>query len=92
MVPTMVKVLNFDTLASGISSPMVASGFQMFTIDQYNPFSPVQAALRTFDGGIYSSGVNISRTVSFVFDGGQYSAGVLIPPSSYPTLLNGGVY
>jgi hypothetical protein len=92
MVPTMVKVLNFDTLASGITSPMVASGFQMFTVDQYNPFDPVQAALRTFDGGIYSSGVTVGGTVSFIFDGGRYSSGVLIPPSSYPTLLNGGVY
>jgi hypothetical protein len=43
MHPTMVKALNFDTLASGASTPMTASGFQIFTLDQFNPFAPSDA-------------------------------------------------
>jgi len=94
MTPTMVKVLNFDTLASGVSSPMTASGFEMFTVDEYDPFNPGASVFTPiYDGGTYSNGVVVSGgTPTFIFNGGQYVNGTLIPPSSYPTLLNGGVY
>lgn len=92
MHPTMVKTLNFDTLASGTTTPMVASGFEMFTIDQYNPFAPPDPATTPkLDGGTYSNGVLISGA-TLIYDGGQYSNGVLIPYPAYPSLINGGTY
>jgi hypothetical protein len=92
MHPTMVKTLNFDTLASGTSSPMSASGFEMFQFDQYNPFEPIDpATLQKYDGGTYAFGVLTSGS-ALVFDGGSYLNGVLIPPSSQPSNINGGTY
>lgn len=92
MHPTMVKTLNFDTLASGTTTPMTASGFEMFSIDEYNPFAPPDPATTPkVDGGTYSNGVLISGA-SLIYDGGQYANGVLIPYSSLPSLINGGTY
>jgi hypothetical protein len=92
MHPTMVKALNFDTLASGVSTPMTASGFQMFTLDQFNPFAPADAATQDrVDGGTYAFGVLTSGSVN-IYDGGTYAFGLLIPPPSQPSTLNGGTY
>lgn len=92
MHPTMVKTLNFDTLASGTTTPMTASGFEMFSIDEYNPFAPPDPKTTPkLDGGTYSNGVLISGATQ-IYDGGQYSNGVLIPYPSYPSLLNGGTF
>jgi len=92
MHPTMVKTLNFDTLASGTTTPMTASGFEMFKVDQYNPFAPPDPAITPkLDGGTYNNGVLVSGA-TLVYDGGQYSNGVLIPYPSYPSLINGGTY
>ena len=92
MHPTMVKTLNFDTLASGVSTAMSASGFEMSQFDQFNPFAPPdpEAYLR-YDGGTYASGVLISGS-SLTFDGGEYANGVLIPYPSLPSNINGGTY
>ena len=92
MHPTMVKALNFDTLASGVSTPMSASGFEMFDIDQFNPFLPVDPeAYAKYDGGYYENGVLISGA-SLTFDGGSYLNGVIVPPPSDPSTINGGTY
>jgi hypothetical protein len=92
MHPTMVKTLNFDTLASGTSTAMTASGFEMFTIDQYDPFAPPDPAITPkLDGGIYSNGVLVSGA-SLIYDGGRYSNGALIPYPSLPSLINGGTF
>jgi len=92
MHPTMVKTLNFDTLASGTTTPMTASGFEMFTIDQYNPFAPPDPATTPkVDGGTYANGVLVSGA-SLIYDGGQYANGALIPYPSLPSLINGGTY
>jgi hypothetical protein len=92
MHPTMVKTLNFDTLASGTSTAMTASGFEMFTIDQYDPFAPPDPAITPkLDGGTYSNGVLVSGA-SLIYDGGQYSNGALIPYPSLPSLINGGTF
>ena len=92
MHPTMVKTLNFDTLASGVSSPMSASGFEMFQFDQYNPFEPIDpATLQKYDGGTYASGVLTSGS-ALIFDGGSYANGALIPPPTQPSSINGGTY
>jgi hypothetical protein len=92
MHPTMVKTLNFDTLASGTSTAMTASGFEMFTIDQYDPFAPPDPATTPkLDGGTYSNGVLVSGA-SLIYDGGQYSNGALIPYPSLPSLINGGTF
>jgi hypothetical protein len=92
MHPTMVKTLNFDTLVSGTTTPMVASGFEMFTLDQFNPFLPPDpTTLQKYDGGTYFDGALVSGG-SLTLDGGQYANGVLIPTPSYPSVLNGGTY
>lgn len=92
MHPTMVKALNYDTLASGTSTPMTASGFEMFTIDQYDPFAPPDPEVTPkLDGGQYANGVLISGA-TLIYDGGQYANGVLIPYPSQPSLINGGTY
>jgi hypothetical protein len=92
MHPTMVKALNFDTLASGVSTPMTASGFQIFTLDQFNPFAPADTATQErVDGGTYAFGVLISGSVN-IYDGGTYAFGLPIPAPSQPSTLNGGTY
>jgi hypothetical protein len=92
MHPTMVKALNFDTLASGVSTPMTASGFQIFTLDQFNPFAPADAATQErVDGGTYAFGVLTSGSVN-IYDGGAYAFGLPIPAPSQPSTLNGGTY
>ena len=92
MHPTMVKTLNFDTLVSGTTTPMVASGFEMFTLDQFNPFLPPDPTTQQkYDGGTYFDGVLVSGG-SLILDGGRYANGVLIPYPSYPSALNGGTY
>jgi hypothetical protein len=92
MHPTMVKTLNFDTLASGTSTAMSASGFEMSQFDEFNPFAPPDpAAYLRYDGGTYANGVLISGS-SLTFDGGEYANGVLIPYPSLPSNINGGTY
>ena len=92
MHPTMVKALNFDTLASGVSTPMTASGFQIFTLDQFNPFAPSDATNQDrFDGGTYAFGVVTSGS-AIVYDGGNYAFGVPLAAPSFPSNLNGGTY
>jgi len=92
MMPTMVKALNFDTLASGTTTQITASGFEMFQLDQYNPFLPPDPeTLQRFDGGLYSNGVLVSGAL-LTYDGGTYANGALIPPPSDPSTLNGGTY
>ena len=88
----MVKALNFDTLASGVSTPMTASGFQIFTLDQFNPFAPADAATQErVDGGTYAFGVLISGSVN-IYDGGTYAFGLPVLAPSQPSTLNGGTY
>ena len=92
MMPTMIKALNFDTLASGTSTDITASGFEMFEISEYNPFLPPDPEITPrLDGGTYSNGVLVSGA-TLIYDGGQYANGVLIPYPSYPSLTNGGTY
>ena len=92
MMPTVVKVLNFDTLSSGVVNPMVASGFEMFSINDYNPIIPVPPENQPiFDGGRYEDGFPIGSGATVTFDGGVYINGVLQPPLFRP-LVNGGTY
>jgi len=92
MMPTMVKALNFDTLASGVSSEITASGFEMLQIDQYNPFAPPDpATLQVIDGGYYENGALISGS-TLTYDGGSYLNGAVVPPPSLPSSINGGTY
>ncbi len=92
MNPTMVKVLNFDTLASGVSIPLVPSGFVMFDIDEFNPLQPVPPEARPiFDGGIYQNGSPSGVSGTIIYDGGQYLNGSTLPPLFSP-IVNGGTY
>ena len=93
MNPTVVKVLNFDTLASGGVSPLVASGFSMFDIDTFNPLQPVPPGQRPIsDGGTYLNGVVVSgASPTFIYDGGSYLNGSGLPPLFRPS-INGGTY
>jgi hypothetical protein len=92
MMPTMVKALNFDTLASGTTTQVTASGFEMFQLDQYNPFlPPAPETIQVIDGGYYENGVLISGA-TIVYDGGSYLNGAVTPPPSLPSSINGGTY
>ena len=92
MMPTMIKALNFDTLASGVSTDLSASGFEMFDFDEFNPFVPFDpATLQKYDGGTYANGVTVSGSTQ-VYNGGIYIQGTLQPYPSYPSTLNGGTY
>ena len=89
----MVKAMNFDTLASGVTTPLVPSGFVMFDIDEFNPLQPVPPDARPrLDGGTYLNGVRVSgANPSFIYNGGTYLNGSLTPPLS-ESLINGGTY
>jgi len=96
MFPAVIKALNFDTAISGADSsrPIVASGFVMTKIGDYNPFLPISER-DIIDGGHYEDGDLVplaSGLVAPLFNGGQYDDGVTIPPSIEPLLINGGVY
>lgn len=92
MNPTMVKVMNFDTLASGVVSTLVPSGFVMFDIDEFNPLQPVPPDERpVYDGGQYFNGVASGLAPTIIYDGGQYANGVNLPPLLRPA-INGGTY
>lgn len=92
MNPTVTKVLNFDTLNSGVTNPLSPSGFEMFDIDQYNPFLPPDPETTPrIDGGQYFNGVLVSGA-SLIYDGGSYVNGVLTPYPSFPSITNGGTY
>jgi len=92
MMPTMVKALNFDTLASGTTTQVTASGFEVFQLDQYNPFlPPAPETIQVIDGGYYENGVLISGA-TIVYDGGSYLNGAVVPPPSLPSSINGGTY
>ena len=92
MNPTMIKVMNFDTLASGVTTQLVPSGFIMFDIDEFNPLQPVPPEERpVVDGGIYVDGVASGVIPSIIYDGGEYLSGSGIPPLFRPA-INGGTY
>ena len=93
MNPVLVKVLNFDTLASGVTQPIVPSGFTMFDIDVYNPLQPVPPENTPIaDGGTYLNGVTASGfSPIIIYDGGDYLDGSGLPPLYRPS-INGGTY
>ena len=92
MNPTMVKVMNFDTLASGVTTRLVPSGFIMFDIDEFNPLQPVPPDERpVIDGGIYIDGITSGTAPSIIYDGGEYLSGSGLPPLFRPA-INGGTY
>lgn len=71
---------------------MQAQNFEMYTIDEFDPFAPINFdQLQVYDGGTYANGVLVSQPVN-TFVGGQYANGVLIPPAGFPSLINGGTY
>jgi hypothetical protein len=91
MYNMMVKVLNFG--ASGnFATPIASGNFIMTDVGEYNPFDPASAPNIIYDGGTYENGAATSSGVVFVFDGGQYQNGALIPPSGFPSFINGGTY
>jgi hypothetical protein len=90
MYNMMSKTLNFGNLDS--LSTMVADNFEMYTIDEFDPFAPINFdSLDVYDGGTYENGVLINQPTN-VFVGGEYANGVLIPPAGFPSLINGGTY
>lgn len=92
MNPTMVKVMNFDTLASGVTPSLAPSGFVMFDIDEFNPLQPVPPEARPrIDGGVYVDGVISGVVPSIIYDGGEYTSGSGLPPYFRP-IVNGGTY
>lgn len=91
--PTTVKVLNFDTLASGEVPALQASGFTMFFLDEYNPLIPVPPENRPiYDGGQYEDGVPVGSGAVIIYDGGRYLNGNIVRPPIFRPAINGGVY
>ena len=71
---------------------MEAKNFEMFTLEEFDPFAPINFdALNVYDGGTYKNGVLVSQPAN-TFVGGQYANGTLIPPAGFPSLINGGTY
>jgi hypothetical protein len=93
MYPDMYNMMTKTLNAGGLEGPntLQAPSFEMFTIDQFNPFDPASFAVNTYDGGTYENGVLVTQPTN-VFDGGQYANGVIIPPAGFPSLINGGTY
>jgi hypothetical protein len=90
MYNMMSKTLNFGDLNS--LSTINKDFFQMFTVDEFDPFAPVTFEdLDSYDGGTYENGVLVNQPID-TLDGGEYANGVLIPPAGFPSLINGGTY
>ncbi len=89
MYNMMAKTLNAGQLNS--ASALQAPSFEMFTVDEFNPFDPASFVVNTYDGGTYLNGVLVSQPIN-IFDGGTYLNGNLIPPAGFPSLINGGTY
>jgi hypothetical protein len=88
MYNMMSKTLNSGNINSNL--PLQADSFQMFTVDEFDPFAPVNVDnLQVYDGGQYANGVLVNQPVN-TLNGGQYTNGQLIPTPSFP--INGGVY
>ena len=88
MNPTMVKVLNFDTLASGVSVPLVPSGFIMFDIDEFNPLQPVPPENRPIiDGGQYLNGSPSGASGTIIYDEGLSKNGAPLHHFSARSLM-----
>lgn len=89
MYNMMTKTLNAGTITG--PNTLQAPSFEMYTVDQFNPFDPTVFTVNTYDGGTYANGVLVNQPTN-TFVGGQYANGVLIPPAGFPSLLNGGTY
>lgn len=87
MYNMMTKSLNFG---QGVT-PLTANGFQMFTMDQYDPFAPAVFFSDIYADARYENGIAIDPPVN-ILDGGLYQNGVLVPPGSIPSIINGGIY
>lgn len=88
MYNMMSKTLNAGMLDS--FATLQQNNFEMFTIDEFDPFSPVNYSnLNSYDGGTYANGLPVSTPVN-TLDGGTYTNGVRNPPPGLP--INGGTY
>ena len=88
MYNMMTKTLNAGDPSSFV--PLLADNFEMFTVDEFDPFAPVDYTnLNSYNGGTYANGDPVAVPVN-TLDGGTYINGNLIPASSTP--INGGVY
>jgi len=88
MYNMMSKTLNAGDLTS--FATLQARNFEMSTVDQFDPFAPVDYNnLNSYDGGTYANGDPVV-TPTNTFDGGTYTNGDLNPAAATP--INGGVY
>lgn len=88
MYNMMTKTLNSGGLDN--VNELEATSFEMFTLDEYDPFAPtILDNLQVYDGGTYANGVSTSVNVN-ILDGSTYANGTQIPPAAYA--LNGGTY
>jgi hypothetical protein len=86
----MSKTLNYGDLTG--PSTINKGYFEMFTVDEFDPFAPINFEnLTTYDGGTYENGVLVEQPTN-ILNGGEYANGVLIPPTGFPSLINGGTY
>ena len=90
--PTLTKVMNFDVLSSGVVTPLVASGFEMFQPNDFNPLIPIPPEnIEIEDGGQYEDGLPVGPPAQLILDGGEYANGAALPPIFRP-IVNGGTF
>lgn len=93
MYPDMYNMMTKTLNSGGLSSlaTLQAQSFEMFTTSEFDPFDPASFVTNTYSGGTYANGVLVSQPTT-IFDGGSYKNGALIPPTGFPSLINGGIY
>jgi hypothetical protein len=92
MYPDMYNMMSKTLNAGDLNSfaTLQAKNFEMFTVNEFDPFAPIDYSnLNSYDGGTYANGNPVTTPVNFL-DGGTYANGDLIPIPATP--INGGVY
>jgi hypothetical protein len=88
MYNMMTKTLNSGGLEN--LNVLMADSFEMFTLDEYDPFAPISPDnLNIYDGGTYLNANPVLQPVN-ILDGSTYANGTQIPPAAYS--INGGTY
>ena len=92
MYPDMYNMMTKTLNSGGLENlnVLMADSFEMFTIDEYDPFAPISPDnLNIYDGGTYLNANPVLQPVN-ILDGSTYANGTQIPPAAYS--INGGTY
>jgi hypothetical protein len=92
MYPDMYNMMTKTLNSGGLENlnVLMADSFEMFTLDEYDPFAPISPNnLNIYDGGTYLNANPVLQPVN-ILDGSTYANGTQIPPAAYS--INGGTY